>query len=432
VTARVRRLASRPLGLFVAASTLWSFGAGAQPADEPEPAAVLRAADLVPADLIEGHGCRLDAAVANDGYLNRYRVSGRWGEFAANGLVEVVIRMHECAALEELERVSTTDVFIDAAGRVVAAPFETVGALLGKPVETVTGLPAGIGRIFESYGYQLSEVARKAGQEDAAGGKGGSEVVAGAGDAAQSYARRYLGVSAAQRRWYAKLGVDPYTSNGPLRAAVQRVARVDAAASFGLKLAMPGIPGFGAVNDVMDAVWKEDPVLIRKHNREFLRRQGLDEAAIRRFEDNAHLTPTRQVAVLQAARQLHGVAGLQHLVARAAAAQSDAEAAVLVRSIVVLASLQGQSGELAAILPGVRLPVARTRDGKLVAAADLDGLRWTGDVAAEARAFANVYAGETAVTGRELWVTQPASDRFVREAAALGWIVHVRQADPAD
>lgn len=417
-------------GLVIATLALSPPGAGAGPGNEPEPAVVLHAADLVPAALVAGHGCRVADEVRNDGLLNRYRIGGRWGEFGADGLVEVVIRMHECAALAELDRVSSTDVFIDAASRAVTAPFETVGSLLTNPVGTVTGVPAGIGRIFESYSYQLSEAARKAGKVGADGGASAGSTAGAAGDAATSYAKRYFGISSAQRRWYAQLGVDPYTNNEPLRAAVQRVAKVDAAASFGLKLAMPGIPGLGMANQVMDAVWKEDPVLIRKHNRAWLQKLGLDADAIARFENNVHLTPTRQVAVLQATRQMRGVDGLRHLVTRAAAADSDTEAAVLVRSLVLLATLHAQDDPLTAILPGTRLPVGRTHGGKLVAAAALDGLRWTATVPQEANAFADVYRGEAAPGGRELWIMRPASERFVSEAAALGWTVRVQAVEP--
>ncbi len=46
-------------------------------------------------------------------------------------------------------------------------------------------------------------------------------------DAAKRYAERYLGVTAAERAWYKRLGVSPYTDNTVLRAAVRKAARTE-------------------------------------------------------------------------------------------------------------------------------------------------------------------------------------------------------------
>ena len=74
-------------------------------------------------------------------------------------------------------------------------------------------------------------------------GSTASHVAHSAQSNAAKYADRYLGVSAAERRFYQKLGVDPYTDNEVLRKAVKRAAKVDAATTLGLHfVAVPGLP----------------------------------------------------------------------------------------------------------------------------------------------------------------------------------------------
>ena len=95
---------------------------------------------------------------------------------------------------------------------------------------------------------------------------------------AKSAADRYLGLTAAERRWYAKLGVDPYTDNDVLHNAVKRLAKVDAAATFGMRFAPVGIPG--EVNRALDAIYSEDPAVLRKRRHEELAADGLTETEV--------------------------------------------------------------------------------------------------------------------------------------------------------
>ena len=73
-----------------------------------------------------------------------------------------------------------------------------------------------------------------------------------------------FGLTSAERRWYEKLAVDPYTDNAVLRKAIHKTATVEAAAGFGMRfVGIPSIPGIGDLHQVMEAVYREDPATIR-------------------------------------------------------------------------------------------------------------------------------------------------------------------------
>src|SRR5437879_12578747 len=74
-------------------------------------------------------------------------------------------------------------------------------------------------------------------------------------EAAKRYADHYFGLSATERRWYQKFGVDPYTDNSVLRAAVHKTARVDAAANSGTRfVGFPGLAGTALMNGATAAL----------------------------------------------------------------------------------------------------------------------------------------------------------------------------------
>src|SRR5258708_12610088 len=77
---------------------------------------------------------------------------------------------------------------------------------------------------------------------------------------ATRYAARYLGVTAAERRYYQELGVDPYTNNELLRKTVHHLAKADATVNLAMHfVGIPGVPYLGHLNPAMDAIYTHDP-----------------------------------------------------------------------------------------------------------------------------------------------------------------------------
>jgi hypothetical protein len=431
---RVRALA---LAIFASQIVALAAAGDATPAPAPAPQAyetppALTAAQALPAEIASGTDYQVEDPVVGDGLLNHYRLRSRFGTFEVNGRVLLEIRIREIGALADLERVSKSDAFLGAVGRTAAAPVETAAEVVQHPVGTVTGIPRGVANLLKTYKLKARDATESVEHEqkkkDDAAASSSPAKGANVARAGKSYALKYFGVSAAERRWYAKLGVDPYTTNEPLRAAVKKVAKVDATASFGLRFAgLPAIAGMGVVRGGMDAIWREDPVLIRERNRKFLKSIGVGDEDRSVFEDNVALSPTHQLALLEMLRALDGVGSRGELVQRAIEVASEEEALTLVESVGLLVRLH-QKAPLAEVLGGVRLPAARTADGKLAICAGFESVYWTEQVAEGARAIATAYR-EVETSERQVWLTGTASGRVHSELESLGWKL-LERADP--
>src|SRR5258708_29068087 len=158
---------------------------------------------------------------------------------------------------------------------------------------------------------------------------------------ATRYAARYLGVTAAERRYYQELGVDPYTNNELLRKTVHHLAKVDATVNLGMHfLGIPGVPYLGDVKRAMDAIYTEDPAVLRARQRSTLVDFGLTAAEIRRFENTLILSPTRQSLLIEYAKSLNDVAGRDELFRHAMSVTSEGGMAVFLQSAGVFGSVR--------------------------------------------------------------------------------------------
>ncbi len=62
-----------------------------------------KAADILPAELLEGEHHSVDDRVRSDGYLNYYTITSDYGEFEAVSTATLRIRIGEINALAELD-----------------------------------------------------------------------------------------------------------------------------------------------------------------------------------------------------------------------------------------------------------------------------------------------------------------------------------------
>ena len=385
-------------------------------------------ADLfLSADQMTGELWKVEPTATNDGIANTYTITSRYGSWQARGTGRVPVRIREVMALAQLEEISTSDVFMDAVKNSATAPLHLVQDVAAAPVETVKGIPGGVTRWVKKTSFQVQEtyhdVKDTATKEDeTTKSEDGPSLTEKGKDEASKQAMSYLKITGAEQRWYAQLGVDPWTDNEVLRNAISSVAKVEGLTNFGMKFVMPGIPGMGEVQGVMNAVWTKDPWELRMDNRKILLAAGISEETARAFEDNRYMTLTMQTAFLKILQDLDGVTGRQHLLARAIDCASREEAERLVTTSALLLRVHRKEGGLTEILPGSRLPVARKADKGLVAVLITDFVFWTENVAEAANEFAAAWAEEEAPS-RELLITRESSYAFHEHVLNLGWKV---------
>lgn len=112
---------------------------------------VLKASDVLPEKMQAGDHFSVQSQVQNDGYMNHYVVDSDYGQFPAYGNLSLYRLMNEIHALEQLDEVSKTKVFAQAALDSATGQVKTIVEVSKHPVGTVKGLPGGMKRMFHHY-----------------------------------------------------------------------------------------------------------------------------------------------------------------------------------------------------------------------------------------------------------------------------------------
>lgn len=423
MTSRFARCALVLAGVAVATG---SRGAAAEdferPADEP-PSASLSTAQ------ISGPSFHVEDPVHSDGLMHLYVIESRYGVFSAYGIDALNTRLREIAALTRLENTSDGQVAVESAVRGLREQVQSVARVATHPVGTVLAIPTGIGHLLGGYRAQAQEVTAGIAHAVTPGGAARGtdptghsfrQVGTATTHAARNEAERYFGLSAAERRWYTKLGVDPYTDNVVLRRAVTRMARIDAASSFGMRFAPIGIPYAGEVARALNAIDHEDPAVLRKRRGESLLRAGLTAEQITRFEHTPLLTPTRQTVLADAVNKLDGVDGRAELLRHAMTVQSEEEMNVFLESTLLLLRYQ-EHHPVKQIVAGVRIPTAELPDGRIVVFGSFDAVEWTAEVAGYEQTLREALPPRIR---REVWISGSVSQLARAELEERGWVVH--------
>jgi hypothetical protein len=385
-----------------------------------------RPGDSLPASMVSGQNFRLFDPVQSDGIMRQYVIDSRFGVFRAYGRIALAIRLNEVRALTVLSKTSAAEVVTRAARQSFESQLKSVGQVAKNPVGTVVGIPKGVAHLFGGYAAQAKEISARAQKSGGSGGAGqvASDVKADAG----KYADRYLGISAAERRWCEQLSVDPYTDNEVLRKAVHHVAQVEAATNVGLHFAaIPGIPYVGELQRAMTAIYSEDPAVLRQRRHDTLVGFGLTPAEIDRFENTLLLSPTRQVLLVDAVNALNGVTGRAELIRHALLVTDEEEVQVFLRSTALLVHAHQQQ-PVARIISGVRVPAAQLSSGRIRVFAAAESVYYTRDVAGYGRAILAALPADA--TGHELWIAGTVSELARQALGADGWDIH-ENAEPA-
>jgi hypothetical protein len=217
----------------------------AQTAAQFETPPTLRAQELAPATLLKGKGFHVDEEVPTDGLTAHFTLRSDVGTFKADGLEMLRIRVAEIPAIVELTQTSKTKVFTQALATNAAAPVAAAGQMVMHPVDTVKGLPAGVGRFFGRVGLGAQKIKEAATtpEEAPAGEKAGQVATR-----SLQTTRDVLGYEQERRGLAKKLHVDPYTTNPILAKQLDDFALVAFRAHVGVTTTMSVfIPGSIAI-----------------------------------------------------------------------------------------------------------------------------------------------------------------------------------------
>jgi len=368
--------------LLVAAAVLLASSAVARaqaPAGyEAEP--VLDAKDLATPELLKGPDFTVDAKVPVRGFLERFTIQSKYGTFQANGLAMLPIRVNEVEALAKLDQLSGTKEFAEAAGKAIARPVTSTVNMLVHPVDTITGFPDGVARLFGRIKLGSERVYDAATAPGQSGGERASEATKRVGMATINA----IGFEKERRDLAKSLGVDPYTSNEVLSKKLTDAAWVAFSGRFLIQTAtsilVPYSMAMSAVTITNSSIYDTPPGDLINNATVIFGATGASDAQVQALVQNPQYTLTVLTELALGVQRLNGVAGVDSVVLFGAAARTQDECRFVAGAVNMLARYHEAVAPIAQVTaPGPIL--GRTANGTLVLPAPVDYVAWLERVA---------------------------------------------------
>jgi len=384
---------------------------------------VVNVADLLPTTSLSGPGYTVQPQAPTNGAMGQYTIvadSSVFGDDAGTYYVESLdmlkIRLSEIPAIAQLDSMSNTDVFAKALASSAVRPVTAAGNMVLHPMDTITGLPSGIGDLFDRVSLGAGEIASSAtnsfGSGKAAGQAGNATLTA-------------LGYDQMRRQLARKLHVDPYSSNPILTKKLNHVAWVMFSARMTVDAAMMAVPGSMIItgveftNDLVYQTPKADLIiLVQKKLKSF----GLSQEEIVSFSTNTAIPLSLQVTAVKDLEALGNIPGRRAAAVNLGNMMTEYQARFLVTSLHMLGQWSQQSSPVIRIwAPGVL--VARDQNGTTILPASVDYLSWTQRIAGFATG-----PNLMALQNRVLLVTGKMTPLAHQQLTANGW--NVQEGEP--
>lgn len=377
----------RPVSLALILAVVWQSSQASEqqgPFDQP---VVFQASERLTAERRNGPHHEVREEIHNDGFMNTYVVDSTFGIFEAYGSSMLRTRVNEIGALAELDGLSNTKVFMEAAAqsavKAVTAPVTAATSIVTNPIGTVTGLPGGLARMFNRQKRKVegavattASAAKSVTGGDDDGSADDTSLAEQAGEGAVELGKSLMGTTRAERRWAKKLGTDPYTSNETLRKAIADVAVVDSSGYFLADLAVPIGGIVDLVVDVNEAIWERDAYELRQMNLVKLQDMGVAEAEANAFLENVAISPTNQTLIIKGLELLEGIPGRDAFLRQATLADDEAASRFYLQSLAMIVWLNQKQQTVSAITMHGPVSMAVDPDGTRAAMLPVDHLTW--------------------------------------------------------
>ena len=130
---------------------------------------VVNVADLVPAAPLSGAGYTVQPQAPTNGAMGQYTIVADpsvfhddAGTYYVENLDMLKIRLSEIPAIAQLDAMSNTDVYAKALASSAVRPVTAAANMVLHPMDTVTGLPGGVGDLFGRVSMGAGEIASSA------------------------------------------------------------------------------------------------------------------------------------------------------------------------------------------------------------------------------------------------------------------------------
>lgn len=393
------------------------LGDGARAQSPYEMPPVLKASELAPAGLLSGPGYTVTPEVPTTGLIGIFTLNADVGEFKAGGIDLLRIRVGELAAIRQLEETSKTAEFAKAMGRAAVRPVEATWNMVAHPVDTVSGMPASVGRFFERVALGGEAIVAAADAPDKSAGEKTADVAGRVG----TVTINALGYEEERRHLAKKVNADPYTTNPILSKKLTDVAWVTFSAREAVNLTtavlMPYSMVMSTVSLTNNLIWDMKPADLLALNEKKVKEMGASDDAASALIRNKAYSITVLTKLVSGLERLGPVSGRPEVIALAGTAANEDQARFLMGSVQMLAHHHEWVGPLSAVMARGTI-VGKTAAGGLVVAAPVDYVSWTERVATFAR------RPDFSASSLDLWLSGRISPRAKQEFERIGWRVH--------
>jgi hypothetical protein len=400
--------------VFLVPKVLWAQGAG-----QFEQPPIINATQLLPESALSGPGFHVEQQVPTNGAMGQYTIvadasvfQDDAGTYRVESLDLLKVRLSEIPAIADLENVSKTGVFANALAQSAERPVAAAANMVVHPMDTVTGLPSGIGSLFGRVTMGAGEIASSASNSFGSGKAAGQ-----AGNATMTA----LGYDQVRRDLAKKLHVDPYSSDPILTKKLNSVAWVMFSARLTVDAAMMAVPGsiiISGVEFTNDLVYQKPKGDLIIFVQKKLQNMGLSQEEIASFISNSAIPLSLQVTVVENLEALGDIPGRRAAAVALGNMMTEYQARFLATSIRMLNQWGQQKSPITRIqAPGVL--VAHDQNGTVIVPAPVDYVSWTPRIAAFVTTPALLELHH-----RVLWIPAKMTPLARQQLEANGWSVH--------
>ena len=368
------------------------------------------ASQALPPTVAAGPDFKVNDPVVADGYMYRFNVTSTYGPFDVTGTGALRKLEHEIWAIGQLKNVTKSEAFLKSLKDQAGKPLVFVKDVVTNPVDTLTGIPKGVGRLFGNIAESVT-TKRNPAQESRV-----SEVTL---------------VGSFKRDYAARFNVDPYSSNQVLQEELDKIGKAAALGSWTASAAM--IPISGPASSVITAtslsksfnniLATEPPSRIRIINEDKLKQMGISPDVAKAYLDQPIYTPTQNMLLVDALSRLGAASGRDAFLNASLVAADEVEANFFVNMAQILRGYQETQGPIAGITMVGALTVAQTKSGAAVIPFALDYGVWTANGDKLSQNMKATYKAPGFNGNFEIWITGTASATARQEYQARGFTV---------
>ena len=377
---------------------------------------IVNVSQLLPSTALSGPGFSVQPQAPTNGAMGQYTIVGDQsvfrsdaGTYYVESLDLLKIRLSEVPAIAQLDSMSETGVFAREFASSAARPVTDAAQMVEHPMDSVQGLPGGVGELFQRVSLGGKEV-----YSAATNSPGSGEAAAETGRATMTA----LGYDQVRRDLARKLHVDPYTSNPILTKKLNKMAWVMFSARLTVDAAMMAVPASIVVSGVEfsdDLVYQTPKadliVLVQKK----LRKMGLSQEEIAAFSSNTAIPLSLQVSGVRELETLGNIPGRRATAIALGDMMTEYQARFMVTSLHMLNQWSQQRSRVTKIqVEGIL--VARDQNGTNVVPAPIDYLSWTSRTAGFA-----TDPNLLAMHNRVVWIPSQMTPLAQKQLAVNGW-----------